>query len=125
MSEKQDTGRPTDFKPEYCEMLIEHMRSGFTYTSFPAILPKGCIATLYNWEKQFPEFLEAKRRGQTLLQYWDEKNLNAMITGKNSKGNTAAAIFKMKNCHGWREKTPEEQDEPVKVVVTDYRGNQS
>lgn len=118
-------GHPTDFRPEYCQMLVEHMTMGFTYTSFPAILPKGCIATLYNWEKQFPEFLEAKRRGQVMLQYWDERNLNNMITGDNPKGNTAAAIFKMKNCHNWSDASQKEMDEPVKVVVTDYRGNQS
>jgi len=109
---------PSDYKPEYCQMLIDHMAEGFTYTSFPARLPKGCVATLYNWEKEHPEFLEAKNRGKVLLQFWDEGNLNEMITGENSKGNTAAAIFKMKNCHNWTDRHEHDlSEETIKVMV--------
>ena len=32
--ERNPVGRPTKYKPEYCEMLIEHMSEGLSFESF-------------------------------------------------------------------------------------------
>lgn len=102
-------GGPHKFNDEYCQRLIDHMANGGTYLSFPATLENPvCTATLYNWEKKFPQFLEAKKQGYNLLLLWDESNLNKMIEGE-SKGNVTALIFKMKNCHRWTDRAEIEQ----------------
>ena len=102
-------GCPTVYKEEYCQRLIDHMSEGGTYLSFPATLDRPvCTATLYNWEKKYPEFLEAKRQGYNLLLRWDESRLNKMIDGE-SKGNVTALIFKMKNCHRWTDRAEVDQ----------------
>jgi hypothetical protein len=41
------------------------------------------------------------------------------------KGNSTMMIFALKNLAGWSDRNEQELREPVKVVVTDYRGNQS
>lgn len=54
-------GRPSKYKPEYCELLIDHMSRGGSYEGFaghPQV--RVSIPTLYVWEQDHPEFLEAK-----------------------------------------------------------------
>src|SRR5580698_3876937 len=65
-------GRPPDYKPEYCEQLIIHMKDGYSYESFAASIGT-CRQTLYNWEKNYPEFLDTKKIAMEMCQYWWEK----------------------------------------------------
>lgn len=53
-------GRPTDYKPEYCEMLIAHMAKGMPYETFAAVIDTH-RDTLYEWEKKHKEFSDAKK----------------------------------------------------------------
>lgn len=55
-------GGPPKFKKKYCKLLIEHLSKGLSYESFAGRV-EITRATLYNWEKQFPEFLDAKLKG--------------------------------------------------------------
>ena len=58
-------GRPPKYKPEFCEMLIKHMAQGFSYESFSAEC--GTFRqTLYDWEKRYPAFFDAKKTGNEL-----------------------------------------------------------
>lgn len=70
--EVKPNGRPSDYEPRFCEMLIEHMTEGMSFTSF-ASLVNVCRATLYNWLDNHPEFLDAKKRGDMKSLYWWEK----------------------------------------------------
>ncbi len=59
-------GRPAKFKPEYCEQLIKFMgnpKAPMPYESFAGEIGVD-RDTLYNWEKLFPEFSDAKKRGR-------------------------------------------------------------
>ena len=48
MDEFKKVGRPTDYKKEYCELLIEHMAAGFSFESFAGKLSsKLSIVLLY------------------------------------------------------------------------------
>ncbi len=60
-------GRPSDFKPEYCDALERHMSQGFNFKAFGAEV-KCAENTLYTWLKHFPEFQESKKRGEALLE---------------------------------------------------------
>jgi hypothetical protein len=100
---KSKGGRPTLYKPEYCEMLIEHMAEGFTFESFAGVV-RVARDTLFEWRRNHPEFFYAQRVGYGLLQLHDERILKHGMTGRNKDINSTLMIFKMKNCHGWRDK---------------------
>lgn len=101
-------GRPTEYKPEYCQMLIEHMAKGFSYESFAADV-NTCRATLYNWEKKYPEFLDAKRCGaERLMKFWEQIGLAIIAPSKKGQpgytgGNITGWIFRMKQL-GWADR---------------------
>lgn len=136
--DKLPTGRPTDYAPGYCPMLIEHMREGYSFESFGGIVGKS-KQTLYNWEKAFPEFLDAKKIGETAsLLYWEKKGNDGMHNEciKDADGATITRsvnptmwIFNMKNRHKWRDKQPDEESTaPTSTIPTDdlikiIRGN--
>jgi hypothetical protein len=104
--------RLSKYKPEFCEMLIEHMMSGFTFGSFAAVA-KVNRDTIFSWANTHEDFAIAKSLGEAELQYHDEKLLKDIIRGKVFGGNITGLIFKFKNCHGWRDKHPEETDRTV------------
>lgn len=126
-------GRPSDFKPQYCQMLIEHMKGGGSLRSFGSIVSKP-ETTLHNWTEQHPEFLAAKKIGEVHSFYFYENMGKMLVTGQlkllveekpkmhrgkqaigpdgkplfdrkyiAAHGSTGAWAFMMKNMHGWRD----------------------
>lgn len=99
------------YRPEFCQMLIDHMEQGKSLESFAAKLyaytdgeMRVCRKTLYNWMKAFPEFQEARDFGHELsLDYWEELGNSNVLHGP-STFNTALYCFHMKNRHGWTDK---------------------
>jgi len=109
----EPVGRPTKYLPKYCDMLIDHMESGLEYLSF-AGLCRVHYDTLYQWEKDYPEFSEAKKIGKALsFLYWDKLGRDGVKDREHfddegkllfkEKVNPAVYIFNMKNRHGWRD----------------------
>lgn len=89
------------FKPEYCEMLVDHMRQGNSYSTF--ILKVGCTRkTLYNWEKDFPEWANAKEEGMQAAKSFLESRLMVKASGQKVEGidpkliDTTCLIFALK-----------------------------
>lgn len=64
-------GRPSLYKPEYCQQLIDHMAKGGSFWSFAADVDV-CFDTLSEWCKVHPEFSEAKSVGMAKLLKFDE-----------------------------------------------------
>ena len=80
------------YRPEFCELLIEHMKQGYTLESFGAIA-HCCKDTLYQWSETFPEFKAARKMGYTYaLKYWEDLQkactLKRSTKHKNDKGET-------------------------------------
>lgn len=74
-------GRPTKYKPEYCEMVVEHMKNGKSLTSFAASI--GAYRDIiYAWQRANPEFLHACKHAQALSQQWFEDFANQAMTGR-------------------------------------------
>ena len=96
-------GRPTLYKPEYDEMLKDHMSEGFTYESFAGLIRVN-QDTIYEWEKVYPSFSEAKKIARSLQLYANEKILADIVKGKIRNANVTGHIFKMKNCHKWTDR---------------------
>lgn len=96
-------GRPSDYKPEYCNAVIEHMKEGASLTSFAASI--NCARSTINvWMEANPEFSEAVKAGKAKCAAWWESigRKNAVEGG----GNATLVIFGLKNMAGddWREK---------------------
>ena len=116
-------GRPPDYKPEYCEQLIKHMQDGFSYESFAASIGTH-RSTLYNWEKQYPEFLDTKKIAMEMCQFWWEKAGKDglySVFGEDEKGRRAEIekcispslwIFNMKARFRWKDSDPTPDELP-------------
>lgn len=115
-------GRPTDYKEEYCEMLIEHMSKGYSYTTFAAIVDCN-LDTLYNWEKLNPTFSEAKKIAFNKCQiFWERLAIENTMTTKNGGLNTGLWIFNMKNRFKWTDRVEVEAgDESKKLIKLAYK----
>ena len=102
-------GRPTKDKPEFCEMLIEHMREGLSFEAFGGVI--GCCKkTLYTWCDSNPDFLYAKNVGTEAGRlFWEKIAIDAM-KGNGKIAVPAVWVFTMKNRFGWRDRQHEDTD---------------
>lgn len=132
-------GRPSKYKSEYCQLLLDHMANGFTYNSFAALIPDNSVNmdTIYEWEKKHPDFAETKKRGIILATYHWEKISAAIASGRkitirtkegvqviNPKDvNTAVHIFNLKNRLGWRDKHDVDLKDYRKTIELKYKVN--
>ena len=89
------------YRPEYCEMLIDHLRKGLSISTFGAKVDVT-RSTIYEWINTFPEFKVAHDKGLQLAQEFFESRLSAKISGQEIKGidvkkiDTTALIFALK-----------------------------
>lgn len=65
-------GRPTDYRPEYCERIVALGNEGASVVEMA--YECGCTKqTLLNWTEAHPEFLDAFTRAKTASQVWWER----------------------------------------------------
>ena len=97
-------GRPTKYRKEMCDQLVELMAEGRSKTAACAEL--GITTeTLYQWAKNKPEFSDAVKRAEhACAQWWEEKGREAM-NGKIEGFNATAFVWMTKNVLNWRDKT--------------------
>lgn len=69
---KNPVGRPTKYKPEYCEKILELAKEGKGWVSW-ALACGVDRPTLYAWGDQHPEFLTALKEAKLLEQLWWEE----------------------------------------------------
>jgi hypothetical protein len=98
-------GRPSLYRPEYCEMLVKHMASGLSFDTFAAVIDVN-LDTLYEWAKVHPAFSEAKKTAFLKnLHFWEMQGMKGMWEDADGpKINPTIWIFNMKNRHRWRDK---------------------
>jgi hypothetical protein len=100
---KARNGRPTDYRPEFCEMLIEHMRKGYSFDTFGAEVFCG-NTTLYRWVEQYQDFRDAKEIGTKLShEWWERQGLKGLNIGPKSFHGQVWSIT-MKNRFGYRDR---------------------
>jgi len=108
-------GRPTHYKPEYCEALIEHMAEGKSFESFGADI--DCHRqTLYDWCNKHADFAYAKKVGSEKSWKWWEKLVIDQATGK-IDGNATMIIFALKNRFGWHDKQEVQHTHQLKPSI--------
>jgi hypothetical protein len=99
---KRSGGRPTLYRLEYCDQIVEAMAAGL---SAEAAAAKICISarSLFNWQRQHPEFLQAIQEGrQKCLLFWEER---AIAIANGEPGNVQMTTLALKNrsraAYGW------------------------
>jgi hypothetical protein len=96
-------GRPTSYKPTYCNEAVEYLAQGYSLTAFAGEIGV-CRDSVYNWMDTHPDFFDAIKKGRAKGQATWEKRLASMAI--EGGGNATAIIFAMKNLYqdDWREK---------------------
>ena len=127
MSTESNAGRPSKYKPEFPEMLLEYFGKA-PYTKegqdlvandFPSLagfaIKLGVHRdTLHEWSTIHPEFSDAYKRAKDFQENF------VIVNGNKGLINPAFGIFTAKNVLGWRDKQKDESD----VVVNNF-GNMS
>ncbi len=99
---KHPGGRPSIYKPELGQMLIEAMATGLSAEAAAAKVGIGA-RTLFTWQQQHPQFQQAIQEGRhRALLFWEERAI-AIAHGK--PGNAQLITLALKNrsraASGW------------------------
>lgn len=87
-------GRPSLYREEYCDLLVQHFSYGYSLRSF---LGRYGIArrTFYDWLRRYPDFKDAYGRADAAALWFWERMLMAHLIGNfeflPSKGPTSKA----------------------------------
>jgi hypothetical protein len=74
--QKRPVGRPTSYRREYCARIIKAMASGLSAEAAAAKI--GISArSLFYWQREHPEFLQAIQEGRQQGLLWWEKRAQA------------------------------------------------
>ncbi len=83
---KHPGGRPTSYRPEFCERVIELGKEGYGKAEIAAELDVE-RKTLDNWSNEFPEFLLAMSRARELSLAWWERSGRENICNRDFNAN--------------------------------------
>ena len=72
-------GRPTKYRPEFCEEVIELARGGRSLVEIAVALGVG-KASLYDWSEKHPEFSTALAHARDVSQAWWEEQARMGLT---------------------------------------------
>lgn len=96
-----DVGRPTKYKPEYCQGFIDAMAEGMSITQY-AVSIGTTRQTLHSWKSNYPEFLDAYTRGVEIAEAYWEGELQKMMY--DNKVNAPLVKLYFANRFNWTDK---------------------
>ena len=99
---KRASGRPTSYRPEYCQCIIELMAEGRSLDGCAALLGVH-PDSLHEWQRVHPEFSVAVRAGRAAATaFWETRLLDVAQGGA---GNAQAIQWALRNrsraASGW------------------------
>jgi hypothetical protein len=80
--DKLKVGRPSGYRPEFCELVLELGAQGKSFTQM-AVATGYTKASLHGWRDQYPEFATALARAVELSQQWWEEKAQAGLGDRN------------------------------------------
>lgn len=109
---KQPRGRPSEYRPEYAELVIEFMAQGFSLTAFAGHI-RVARDTVYEWIKRHSDFSDAVSRARPAR----VTALEAKLLRSRKGAETSAAVFALKNADPteWRDVRSVDHQHNVKV----------
>lgn len=112
---KKEAGAPSKYDSSFCELLIEHMKMGYSFESFPAVLyekKKVLVSrkTLYNWMESYEDWAMAFEIASSFYLHYNETVMNEADTGE--RVNASLTIFRLANKFPtlYRRKDPESEN---------------
>lgn len=98
VKKKPKAGRPSGYKPEYCQLVIDHMKNGMSIAAFAASVGVS-RKTIWKWGKDHPEFCNACEVAKETAQIWFERLALAIASGqhKTLKDDKGIARYKDAN----------------------------
>ena len=106
-------GRPSKYRPEYCQSVQDYMGKGYSLTAFAGSIgiPRD---TVYQWEANYPEFSYAIKsaRGKRV------EALERVLLEAETSPKVTSRIFALKNAapDEWRDRL--ETDNTVNIKIT-------
>lgn len=106
-AKKSVEGRPTKYKADYCEQVIDSGGKGHSITAFAGSIGVA-RSTVFAWAKEYPEFADAMEIAKAKATEFWEKILITIAEG--GDGHATAAIFGLKNraSDDWSDRTVQE-----------------
>ena len=89
-------GRPTKYRPEFCEQVIECGEQGMGLAEMASELDIH-YSTFQAWQDEKPEFSEAVKEARRQSQAWWERQGRLATFGGVDGFNATSYIFQMKN----------------------------
>lgn len=123
-------GRPTDYRPEFCEQVIEYGQLGKSKAWMAARLGVS-RQTLDTWTKEHPEFLDAITHALDLAQMWWEDLGQSYVLSKPGSASLNAGVYSRSMAArfpgDWREKTETAltgaNGGPVQIIASQHDEN--
>ena len=111
-TKKKPVGRPSEYDPAFCEVVIEQMGLGFSKEAVAGYLGIS-KDTLYKWAAKHKEFADAISIGETKSQLlWEKTLVDYRVHTKNgSQINSQVFNLNMKNRFGWTDKQETKTEE--------------
>lgn len=100
-------GRPTKYRPEFCEKVVEWGKLGKSRAWIASELDVA-KATLQNWEAEHPDFLAAMTRAMTHSQRWWEDKGQGGVDIREFNGPVWSRSMGARFPEDWREATRNE-----------------
>ena len=90
----RSVGRPTSYRPEFCQRVIKLMGEGRSLDGCAALLAVH-PDSLYTWQKTNPEFSDAVKAGRAAgIAFWESRLLDIAQGGS---GNAQAIQWALRN----------------------------
>lgn len=104
---KQPVGRPTDYKPEYCEQARNMLKQGFSKVEIAAAFDVN-RRTLDRWCDEFPEFCRTINEDLDFSEAWWVAAGRENLASKDF--NSRLYEINMMNRFGWMKKAEAKHD---------------
>ena len=115
-------GQRTKYLPEFCDQLVEHMSSGFSFDSFKAVTGSSLVA-MYDWVDRYPDWAYAKEQGNAArLLYLEQKLMEAACGGRNQVPAIVHALKNVGNGMAWEGCAPIQGKTRVSTEDADGKG---
>lgn len=96
---RKKLGRPSKYKREFCQKLIDHMEKGFSFESFGAVIDVS-VSNMNVWVTRYPEFQAAKDLAYNKSRlFWEKVGIDNLHTTVIRKGNMT--VTKSLNVRVW------------------------
>jgi hypothetical protein len=106
--------RTPEYKDIYADKALSILAEGKSKNAVCAHIGIS-KQTLYNWEKNYPDFKEAVDIGMAACEYhWEELGADGIIA---DGFNTGMWMIQMRNRFGWKATDPKEQPETDKSGI--------